>query len=294
MNQKSPSFAVSLLPMTSVDNPKVNLQTIKKGIEKLPSKIKFLCLPENSLYLNLGSDSIPKEKAFGLHSPEIKELQSLAKSKKLFIHLGGIPWLTNGKVFNEALLITESGEVIETYEKIHLFDVQLGPGLQVCESNSYIKGDRLSVFTIDGWKFATCICYDLRFPEVFIHYMENEQVDVFIVPAAFTVKTGKIHWKTLLQARAIETQSYILAPAQVGYHRNINQNKLRKSWGQSLVINPWGKILKETANYKDFLDSHFSEHEPISIDMETTEMTSYRESVPISRHRYFKMELTKK
>ena len=279
--------------MTSIDSPGTNLQTVKKGIEKLPPNTRLLCLPENSLYLNLGTDSIPKERAFNLDSPEIKELQYLARSKKLFIHLGGIPWLINEKVFNEALLITDLGEVIESYEKIHLFDVQLGPNLQVCESNSYAKGNQLSVFTIDGWKFATCICYDLRFPEIFIHYMENEQVDAFIVPAAFTVKTGETHWKTLLQARAIETQSYVLAPAQVGYHRN-DQNKLRKSWGQTLAISPWGKILKETANYKEFLDSHFSEHEPISIDMETGEMTSYRKSIPVGHHRYFKMELTKK
>ncbi len=294
MNKKLPSFFVSLLPMTSVDNPQTNLQIIKKGIEKLSPDTRLLCLPENSLYLNLELTPLPKERAFGLHSPEIKELQNLAKSKKLFIHLGGIPWLINGQVFNEALLITNLGEVVETYEKIHLFDVLLGPEVRVCESNSYTKGNRLCVFTIDGWKFATCICYDLRFPEIFIHYMEQEQVDVFVVPAAFTVKTGEIHWKPLLQARAIETQSYILAPAQVGYHRDLSQKKLRKSWGQSLAINPWGKVLKETANYKKFLDSRSLEHEPISIEMKTTEMTNYRESVPISSHRHFKMELIKK
>ena len=294
MNQKTPSFLTSLLPMTSIDDSWTNFQTIKRGLEKLSPDVRLVCLPENSLYLNLGRDSIPKEKAFGFHSPEIKELQSLAKSKKLFIHLGGIPWLIDKQVFNEALLVTDMGEVVETYEKIHLFDVQLDPSIQVFESNSYTKGNRLSVFTIDGWKFATCICYDLRFPEIFIHYMENEQVDVFVVPAAFTVKTGEIHWKTLLKARAIETQSYILAPAQVGYHRDLGQSRLRKSWGQSLAINPWGKVLKETATYKEFLDSHFSEHKPIPIEMKTTEMINYRESVPISHHRHFKMELIEK
>ena len=163
--------------------------------------------------------------------------------------------------------------------------------MPIYESKSYTKGKRLSVFTIDGWKFATCICYDLRFPEIFIHYMEKEQVDVFIVPATFTVKTGQRHWKTLLKARAIETQSYVLAPAQVGYHRDFSRNKLRKSWGQSLVINPWGKVLEETSNYNEFLDLHSPEHEPISIEMKTTEIMNYRKSIPISHHRHFKTEL---
>ncbi len=280
--------------MTSIDDSLTNLQVIRKGIEKLSPDVRLLCLPENSLYLNPGQNPIPKEEAFGLHSPEIKELQRLAQSQKLFIHMGGIPWSIDGQVFNEALLITDLGEVLETYEKIHLFDVQLGQDVQVCESDSYAKGKRLSVFTIDGWRFATCICYDLRFPEIFIHYMENEQVDVFLIPAAFTVRTGEIHWETLLKARAIETQSYVLAPAQVGNHRDINQTKLRKSWGQSLVINPWGKVLEETPNYKEFLDSHLSQYEPILIEMKAAEMTNYRKTIPISRHRHFKMELTQK
>ena len=280
--------------MTSMEDSCVNLGVIQRGIEKLPPGVRLVCLPENSLFLNVDQKPLSKDRAFGFQSKEIKELQKIAEDKKLFIHLGGIPWLKDGEVFNEAILITEKGEVKQTYEKIHLFDVNLGGGIEVCESNSYGRGERLCIFNIDGWRIATCICYDLRFPEIFIHYVENEKVDAFVVPAAFTVKTGRMHWKTLLMARAIETQAYILAPAQVGNHRDLGQTKLRKTWGQSLVVSPWGKILKETLSYEQFLDFNSSEHEPIHVVMEASEIANYRKQIPVSSHRRFKMELMKK
>jgi deaminated glutathione amidase len=213
--------------------------------------------------------------------------------KNMAMHLGGIPWLIDDKVYNEALLIDRQGQIHPTYEKMHLFDVNLGPGIEVYESRSYSPGHRLNYFDLDGWRFATCICYDLRFPEIFIHYVENCGVDVFLVPAAFTTKTGEIHWKPLLQARAIETQCYVLAAAQVGYHRN-HQGDLRKSWGQSLAIGPWGRVIAETSDYRDFLDSGHSRHLPIEMTMLRSDMESYRQSVPVQSHRRFQVELKKR
>ncbi len=285
---------VALLPMTSIDDPVTNLQFIKKAIKKLDRDTRLLCLPENSLFLNLDKTPISSKQAFDKDSKEIQTLCQLASENQLYIHMGGIPWLMDGKVYNEALLITDQGEIVETYEKLHLFDVNLGPGIEIAESNSYTPGNRFSVFEIDGWKFATCICYDLRFPELFLHYMETENVDAFLVPAAFTTKTGEIHWKVLLQARAIECQSYVLAPAQVGYHRDLKLEKLRKTWGQSLAITPWGRVEAETPNYRDFLDSNISDHEPITLVLDPQKRVDYRRSIPVSEHRQFRMELTKK
>jgi deaminated glutathione amidase len=280
--------------MTSINDAQINLGYIVQAIEKLDPKTRLICLPENSLYLNLDKNPITKDQAFHKNSPEILELQNIAVKNNLFIHLGGTPWLKNGHIYNEAIVISDKGELIETYEKIHLFDVNLGPDIQVCESATFKNGERLNTFEIDGWKFATCICYDVRFPELFIHYMENEKVDAFIIPAAFTTKTGEIHWKTLLTARAIETQAYVLAAGQVGYHRDLKRTMLRKSWGQSLIISPWGRILQETSSYKDFSDSDLTEHDSINTVLERSEIEEYRRSIPVSRHRYYKMELTKK
>lgn len=288
------SFKLAILPMTSIDDPVTNLQFIKKAIKKLEDGVRMLCLPENSLFLNLDKTPIAHKNAFHKDSKEITTLQQLAKENKIYIHLGGIPWLIDDQVYNEALVITDQGELIETYEKIHLFDVNLGPGIEVQESKSYHPGQRLNTFEIDGWKFATCICYDMRFPELFLHYTENEEVDVFLVPAAFTTKTGEIHWKPLLQARAIESQSYVIAPAQVGYHRDFKLEKLRKTWGQSLAISPWGRVQAETASYRDFLDSNLCEHEPITVMLDRGKILDYRKAIPVKQHRKFQMELKHK
>ncbi|MCJ8277736.1 MAG: hypothetical protein MJK18_12910 [Bdellovibrionales bacterium] len=279
--------------MTSIDDCTHNLKVILNAIEKLPQETRLFCLPENSLYLNLDKSPIPREAAFNSDSPEIKTLQKKAKEKNIYIHLGGIPWMMNGEVFNEALLLTPEGEIKETYEKLHLFDVELGPGIEICESNSYRPGQRLNTFEVDGWKIATTICYDLRFPEIFLQYMQEEDVDLFLVPAAFTTKTGKIHWKPLLMARAIECQSFVLAPAQVGYHRDKSKEKLRKSWGQSLVIGPWGRVIEETDSFEDFLDSDLTEHPPINSLLRKSDMESYRKSIPIRQHRRYQWELKK-
>ena len=288
------SLKISILPMTSIDDSVTNLQFIKKAIKKIDSDVRLLCLPENSLFLNLDKNPIPRKEAFSPGSKEIETLTQLAKENLLNIHMGGIPWLIDGEVYNEALLITDQGEVLETYEKIHLFDVNLGPGIEISESNSYKKGSRFGTFEIDGWKLATCICYDLRFPEVFLNYMQKDDVDAFLVPAAFTTKTGEIHWKSLLQARAIECQSYVVAPAQVGYHRDLKLEKLRKTWGQSLVIGPWGRVIKESPNYRDYLDSNLTEHDPITVVLEKEKLMDYRRSIPVREHRQFKMELSKR
>lgn len=288
------SLSVAVLPMTSIDDSKTNLAFIKEAFQKLDPSVRLFCLPENSLYLNLDKSPIPREAAFSKDSPEILELCEMAKDKGTFIHLGGIPWLIDGEVYNEALVINDYGQLIETYEKQHLFDVNLGPGIEIMESRSYCGGHRLNTFEVDGWKIATCICYDVRFPEIFVHYMENEGVQAFVVPAAFTTKTGEIHWKPLLQARAIETQAYVIAPAQVGYHRDLKQEKLRKSWGQSLIFDPWGKVLQETPCFREFLDSKLTQHEPIHSVMEMESIEAYKKSIPVSDHRYYKMELVKK
>lgn len=288
------SLKLSMLPMTSVDNSLKNFNDIARVIEALDDDVRLLCLPENSLYINLDKAPIPRDEAFHHQSQEILDLQKLCAQRSLNLHLGGIPWLIDGEVYNEALLITDAGKVVETYEKQHLFDVTLAPGIEARESLSYRPGQRFGTFEIDGWKFATCICYDLRFPELFIHYMEAEQVDAFLVPAAFTTKTGELHWKPLLQARAIEAQAYVVAAAQVGYHRDPESTKLRKSWGQSLVIDPWGRIEAETPTFQEFLDSSSPQHEPITILLERQRLLDYRQKIPVKEHRTHNVELSRK
>jgi deaminated glutathione amidase len=144
-----------------------------------------------------------------------------------------------GKAANRSLLFGPDGALIDTYDKIHLFDVNLGAGQEYGESASYAPGDRAVVADIQGTKLGLTICYDVRFPH-FYRDLAKAGAQIIAVPAAFTAPTGKAHWHTLLRARAIETGAFIIAPAQGGRHEDG-----RTTFGHSLMVDPWGEIFAE-------------------------------------------------
>jgi predicted amidohydrolase len=143
----------------------------------------------------------------------------------------------DGKAVNRSFLITPDGGVAATYDKIHMFDVDLPDGQSVRESAAFEPGDRLATSTALGATLGLTICYDLRFPAIH-QALARAGADIITVPAAFTRPTGEAHWEILLRARAIETGSFILAPAQGGLHEDG-----RTTYGHSLLIGPWGEVL---------------------------------------------------
>jgi deaminated glutathione amidase len=144
-----------------------------------------------------------------------------------------------GKAANRSLLFGPDGALIDTYDKIHLFDVNLGAGQEYGESASYAPGDRAVIADIGGAKLGLSICYDVRFPHLY-RDLAKAGAQIIAIPAAFTAPTGKAHWHTLLRARAIETGAYIIAPAQGGRHEDG-----RTTFGHSLMVDPWGEIFAE-------------------------------------------------
>jgi deaminated glutathione amidase len=144
-----------------------------------------------------------------------------------------------GKSANRSLLFGPDGTLIETYDKIHLFDVNLGAGQETRESANYEPGSRAVVADTPSGRLGLSICYDLRFPYLF-RDLAKAGAQIIVVPSAFTAPTGKAHWHALLRARAIETGAYILAPAQGGNHEDG-----RTTFGHSLVVDPWGEIFAE-------------------------------------------------
>lgn len=274
--------------MTSTDRVSDNLRTIGDAVECHENEALFL--PENSLFQKVGRGVLGADTAFSIDSPAIKTLQELCCRRKVTLHLGAIPWREDNKIVSKSVIIGADGHINSQYSKVHLFDLDLG-SLRIRESDSFSPGRKLSTFQLAGWKCATTICYDLRFPELFVHYVENEGVEVFIVPAAFTVPTGEAHWQTLVRARAIETQCYIIAPAQVGVHRSQQDPTLRKTWGESLVVDPWGKILVQKPNHWEYLDLGEPAHSPKRVMLTRKTMEEARLSMPLSRHRAFRMSL---
>jgi predicted amidohydrolase len=143
----------------------------------------------------------------------------------------------DGRAANRSMLVDPAGAVVATYDKLHMFDVDLPTGERYRESDSYQPGDRAVVASAAGARLGLTICYDLRFPALH-RALAKAGAQILTVPAAFTRPTGAAHWEVLLRARAIETGSFILAPAQGGTHEGG-----MATWGRSMVVAPWGEVL---------------------------------------------------
>ncbi len=144
----------------------------------------------------------------------------------------------DGRWANRSFVIDESGAIQATYDKIHMFDVELETGENWCESAAYVPGDRVVTTSVDGLgKLGLAVCYDIRFPALF-QELGRHMCNAIAIPAAFTKPTGVAHWHIMQRARAIEASAFVVSAAQVGKHEDG-----RETYGHSLVIDPWGQVL---------------------------------------------------
>lgn len=169
--------------------------------------------------------------------------RKLASELGIFLHVGSTAILrADGKLANRALLFGPDGATLATYDKIHMFDVDLDNGESWRESAAYEPGTEAVVIPINDAKLGFAVCYDLRFPQLF-RAEAMSGAEVLTVPAAFTRQTGEAHWHVLLRARAIENGAYVVAAAQGGLHEDG-----RETYGHSLIVDPWGRIIAEAAH----------------------------------------------
>lgn len=173
--------------------------------------------------------------------PAIPFFSSLAKELGVTLIAGSISSIRagDGKLVNRSFLFKKDGSVAATYDKIHMFDVDLPNGDKYRESDTHRAGDKMVIADLDGTKIGMTICYDMRFAKLY-RELAKAGAQIITVPSAFTVPTGQAHWEVLLRARAIETGAFVLAPAQVGTHEGG-----RATYGHSLIVAPWGQILAE-------------------------------------------------
>lgn len=181
-------------------------------------------------------------------SPFVKGLQQEALQAKLPINVGIHEPATGGKrVKNTLIWIDEEGVIQQRYQKLHLFDVEIKGGPILRESTSVEPGFSIvPPFPTSLGSMGLMICFDLRFPALSAR-IRDLGAQVLTYPSAFTVPTGKVHWETLLRARAIETQSYVIAAAQVGAH-----NEKRLSYGHSMIVDPWGTIIAQAGGVEEW------------------------------------------
>ncbi len=170
----------------------------------------------------------------------VEGVRSLARELGVWILIGSaLVARPDGKAANRAVAIDASGAIVGTYDKLHMFDVDLPTGERHRESALYTPGERAEIVHAPWADIGLSICYDIRFPHLY-RALAKAGASILTVPAAFTVPTGRAHWEVLLRARAIESGAFVLAPAQGGTHEDG-----RSTWGHSMVVDPWGTVLAQ-------------------------------------------------
>jgi nitrilase len=225
------------IQMASGPNVTANLSEAEKLIEiAVEQGAKLIALPEYFAIMGMkDTDKVKAAEKEGL-GPIQQFLSGMAKKHEVWIVGGSVPLQSdrNEKIYNACLVYNAQGNQVARYDKIHLFGLNLG-NETYHEEDTIIPGKQVVTVESPFGKIGLSICYDLRFPEL---YRAMGEVDLILIPAAFTETTGKAHWESLIRARAIENLCYVLAPAQGGYHTSG-----RETHGNSMIIDPWGVVL---------------------------------------------------
>lgn len=231
---------IAILQMCSGIDPEVNLEAITRAAKKAAAEgAEILFTPEMSVLLDRDRQRSARWMNERWQQAFEDQLAGTAIKFQIDIALGSmaVPHLGN-KWANRSHYFRENDPNAITYDKIHMFDVELASGEKWRESNAYEPGSEVvSIERTPVGRLGLSICYDLRFPALY-EELGNRRCDCIAVPAAFTVPTGRAHWHVMLRARAIEASAFVVAAAQVGQHEDG-----RETYGHSLVVDPWGEVL---------------------------------------------------
>jgi predicted amidohydrolase len=250
-----------------------NLETCRELVSIAAEEgAALVVLPENFAYLGpeAGRRQIA-ERLGDQDAPIQRALSRMAHDFGLTVVAGGFPENSRdlGRPFNTCVVISPAGQIVGYYRKIHLFDAEVSDASTLRESAACLAGDDPVVVRVGGFVLGLSICYDLRFPELY-RALVDRGAEVLLVPAAFTLQTGKDHWHVLARARAIEAQSWVVAPNQWGTHSDG-----RASYGHSMIIDPWGTVVAECSDRVGV----------VCANIDRALLESVRRRLPSLRHR---------
>tara|TARA_B100000902_G_scaffold394172_1_gene449941 strand:- start:123 stop:890 length:768 start_codon:yes stop_codon:yes gene_type:complete len=241
---KSP-IKVAIIQLSSNDKTEENYEKIKAYLHKSYEKgARFILTPEVSNFMSNDIELRRRVLKIEEKDPILRLAKNFASKNHVWILIGSLAVkfdeTINDNYANRSLLIDPKGKVVARYDKIHMFDIKISRKVHFKESRYFVPGEKAILVKTCFAKIGMTICYDLRFPHLF-NQLAKAGASLICVPSAFTIPTGRCHWETLLRARALENNVYILAPAQCG------QNEpSRNTWGHSLVIDPTGKIISDS------------------------------------------------
>ena len=232
---------VAALQYCASDDVAKTLHHIQPLIAKAASKASLVALPECANYLAASREQLFQRAEWDDESYSQKWLGNIAREYSIWLLAGSLIMRRrdNNQLVNRSLLFGPDGAVVADYNKIHMFDADVGDGKSYQESASFAAGQSPVIAYVDNVPCGLTICYDVRFAHLY-RQLALDGAQIFFVPAAFTALSGKAHWHVLLRARAIENGCFVVAPAQSGTHADG-----RKTYGHSLIINPWGEIIAE-------------------------------------------------
>lgn len=266
---------VAAIQLNSTSDQAANVRRARELVVQAQERgAEFVALPEHFAYL--GPEDKDPPSAQPLNGPLVQEFGALARELDLFLLLGSFPEVAGESQppHNTSVLLGKDGAILAAYRKIHLFDVDLPGGPTYQESRFIHPGKEAVAASLPGTPFTAglALCYDLRFPELF-RALVDRGADLLCLPAAFTLATGRDHWEVLLRARAIENQAYVVAPAQVGRH-----SPGRRSYGRSLIVDPWGVILAQAPDTEGI----------ILAELDHARLSRLRREMPCCQHRRFR------
>lgn len=243
------SFKAGLIQLRSSREMATNLEEASKLIRQAASQgATFISTPEMTNIFEPDRERLKAVVMTEAEDSSVHGFTELAAKLKIWLHLGSLALKgEDGKLVNRTLLLNPKGEIVARYDKIHLFDVDLPNGDKYRESDTYTAGAQAVKVDLPFCSLGLSICYDIRQPALY-HALAKAGANVLVVPAAFTVPTGKAHWHVLLRARAIETGSFVIAAAQGGAH-----DSGRETFGHSKVVDPWGKVIAEAGVDPEYL-----------------------------------------
>jgi predicted amidohydrolase len=233
---KKTKITIGMAQLNSGDSPENNLGAALRAINELADRgAELIVLPEHADFI--GPDNRKKEQAQAIeNSGYLDKIRAQAADLKCYIHLGSFLEKEGDSVYNCAIVFGPDGGMRARYRKLHLFDVEIPGGKKYLESAVISPGLETVHFSIDEFNFGLATCYDLRFPELFRRLVLNG-ANVILLPAAFTMQTGRDHWEVLLRARAIENLCWVVGVGQWG---EAPPNHL--CFGRSMVVDPWGLV----------------------------------------------------
>jgi predicted amidohydrolase len=267
----APTFRAALVQMRAGRDVAANVAEASRLVrEAAAGGAVYVQTPECTTLMDEG-----RQRVLAASEPEegntaLAAFQSLARELRIWLHIGSMAVRVPGdKIANRSYVLTPEGTVAARYDKIHLFDVDLPNGERYRESASYAGGEDAVAVDLPWGRLGLTICYDLRFPQLHRALAQQGGAQMLAIPAAFTRVTGEAHWHTLLRARAIEAQCFVLAAAQGGRHENG-----RETFGHSLIVSPWGEVLADGG----------TEPGVIFADIALARVAEARQRIPSLRH----------